>query len=107
MILLLSGLIVMFIAMGQLLLKYGADSKKSTRLINAYVLAGYAVFFLIVLVSYYLMAIIPMKNFTVIMSVSYIAVAVAAHIFLKEKINRDRVIGTLLIVVGVFVFLLD
>ena len=103
--LLLGSLIVMLTVTGQLLLKVGADSSKSERLINGYVLAGYALFFMIVVVSYLLMSIMPMMNFTVIVSVNYIAVTLTARIVLKEEISKGLIFGTALIVIGVFVFL--
>ena len=103
--LLLGLLIVMLTVTGQLLLKVGAKSSKSERLINSYVLAGYAVFLLTVAVSYLLMSIMPMKNFTVVMSVNYIAVTMTARIVLKEEISKGLIFGTALIVIGVFVFL--
>jgi uncharacterized membrane protein len=46
-----------------------------------------------------------MNHFVVIMSANYIAVMIASKVFLDEKINRDRMIGTALIAAGMFIFL--
>lgn len=91
---------------GQIFLKVGADKSKGSLAINKYILSGYMLLILTIILSYFLMKIMPMKYFTVIMSLNYIAVLFAAKVFLNEKINRDRVTGTILIATGVFVFLL-
>ena len=106
MIISISILIILLTTAGQVFLKLGADKAEDARLINSFVLFGYILFLITVLLSYFLMKIIAMKYFTVIMSLNYITVVIAAKIFLGEKINKDRLIGTILIASGVFVFLL-
>ncbi|MCK5663223.1 MAG: EamA family transporter [Thiotrichaceae bacterium] len=106
MIFLISFLIVFLTTAGQIFLKLGADRATKPRFINGYVLSGYVLFLLTIMFSYYLMKIVPMKYFTVLMSLNYITVMFAARIFLSEKINKDRLIGTILIATGVFVFVL-
>lgn len=105
MTILLSILIVVLNAAGQMLLKIGAARRNGNSLINRYVVAGYVLFFLIVLFSYFLMHVIELKYFAVLMSMSYVAVALAARFILGEQISKQRAIGTLLIVAGVSVFL--
>jgi drug/metabolite transporter (DMT)-like permease len=106
MILLTVLLIIFLTTAGQILLKVGADRSKESAFTNRYALSGYTLFILTVILSYYLMQIIPMKYFTVIMSLNYIAVMFAARLFIHEKINQDRVIGTVLVALGVFIFLI-
>ena len=106
MILLTVLLIIFLTTAGQILLKIGADQSKGSVFTNRYVLSGYTLFILTVIFSYYLMQIIPMKYFTVIMSLNYIAVMLAARIFIHEKINKDRAIGTVLVALGAFIFLI-
>ena len=106
MIISLALLIILLTTAGQIFLKLGADKAKESFFINGYVLFGYLLFLLTIMCSYYLMKIVPMKYFTVIMSLNYITVMVAAKVFLSEKINKDRFIGTMLVTCGVIVFLM-
>ena len=105
MAILITVLIVFLTTAGQIFLKIGADTSKGVRIINVYVLSGYACFLFTVALSYFLLKAIPMKLFTVIMSVNYITVMIAANIFLDEQITRNRIIGTVLIAFGVLIFL--
>lgn len=103
---LISVLIVFLTAVGQILLKMGANNSTGHQFLNPFVISGYLAFLLTVVFSYYLMKVIPMKYFTVIMSSSYIVVMVGARAFLNEAIKRDRVIGTILITSGILIFLI-
>ena len=106
MIIFIVVLIIVLTTAGQTLLKFGANKSKSSSFINRYVLLGYVMFVLTVALSYYLMQRVPMKYFTLVMSLNYIAVIISARIFLDEKINRDRIAGTILVAFGIFVFLI-
>ena len=99
-------LIIVLTSAGQIFLKLGADDSKISGFINRYVLLGYVMLVLTIVLSYYLMQRIPMKYFTVVMSLNYIAVMIAAKIFLDEKINKERITGTIMIAFGIFVFLI-
>jgi len=103
----LLGISIVFLtAVGQILLKMGADNQNARHFLNRFVISGYVAFLLTIVLSYYLMKIIPMKYFTTIMSSSYVVVMVGSRIFLGETINRDRVLGTILITIGIFIFLI-
>ena len=106
MIIFITLLIILLTTSGQIFLKLGADKSKGTNFINNYVIYGYLFFLLTIILSYYLMQIVPMKYFTVVMSLNYIAVMIVAKIFLNEKINKDRLTGTILVALGVFIFLI-
>jgi drug/metabolite transporter (DMT)-like permease len=106
MIFFITALIILFTTAGQLLLKIGANKKEGAAILNGYVVFGYALFLATVILSYFLMQEIPLKHFTVIMSINYVAVMIASKIFLMEEITKDRLIGTTLVGCGVLVFLL-
>ena len=106
MIFFITALVILFTTAGQLLLKIGANKKEGAAILNGYVVFGYALFLGTVILSYFLMQEIPLKHFTVIMSINYVAVMIASKIFLDEDVNKDRAIGTVLIALGVVVFLL-
>lgn len=98
--------IILLTAIGQILLKKSANEQKGHQFLNGLVITGYIAFLITVFLSYYLMKAIPLKHFIVIMSCSYVVVMIGAIIFLKESITKNRILGTMLIAFGVFVFLL-
>ena len=100
--------IVILTTFGQLFLKQSARlslvSGKRLKSLSLMAL-GYCLFLLTIFFSYQLMKLVPMKYFTVVMSVNYIAVMFAAHFFIKEPLERKKVIGTVLVAVGIFIFM--
>ncbi len=96
--------IIICTVIGQILLKKGALTEVKI-LSYKYIFFGYFFFVLAVYFSYFLMKIIPMKYYTVVMSINYIAVLIGAYIFLGERLNKKKIIGTCLVALGVIVFL--
>lgn len=105
MIVFISILVILLTTAGQIFLKIGADKAEYSKTINSFVLFGYALFLITVILSYLLMKIIHLKYFTVIMSLNYVTVMIAAKLFLNEEVNKDRFIGTILIALGIIIFL--
>jgi uncharacterized membrane protein len=105
MTIIISLVIIFLTTVGQILLKIGANQKTGHQFLNRYVISGYLVFVLTIVFSYILMKVIPLKYFTVIMSSTYVVVMFASRMVLNETIKKDRIIGTVLITPGVFVFL--
>ena len=106
MIVLVSILVILLTATGQVLLKIGANKQSGSRFANRFVILGYIAFLVTVFFTYYLMKVIPLKYFIVIMNISYVVVMLGAKIFLREVLTKDRILGTTLIASGVFLFLL-
>jgi len=106
MVIFLCVIVVGLTTAAQLLLKIGARSAPSAGPLNRYVIFGYALFGLTIVLSYFLMQQMQMKYFTALMSINYVAVAVASALALKEKMGRRRWAGTLLIATGVALFVL-
>lgn len=106
MVIFISLMLIVLTATGQIFLKLGANKNRVVSFINGYIIFGYILFFLTIILSYYLMKIVPLKYFTVIMSLNYIAVMVLAKLFLGENIHKNKLIGTALISIGIFVFLM-
>lgn len=100
-------LIVLLTTSGQILLKKGAIYRNEKIKSFQFIGLGYFLFILTIIFTYLLMKLVPMKYFTVIMSLSYIAVMFSANIFLNEKLERKKVIGTVLIVIGIMVFMYE
>ena len=97
-------IIILCTTIGQILLKKGALAVGKLT-IYRFIIFGYIFFVLAVIFSYALMKIIPMKYYTVVMSINYITVLIGANIFLNEKINKEKVIGTTLVAIGIIIFL--
>ena len=97
--------IVFLTTLGQVLLKKAAlaheDRKKSLLFLSL----GYSIFIVTIGLSYLLMKMIPMKYFTVIMSLNYITVMLGAKLFLNERLNRQKIIGTSLVAIGILIFM--
>jgi undecaprenyl phosphate-alpha-L-ara4N flippase subunit ArnE len=101
---LLSVVVICLTAWGQILLKLGARNPRGRGIANLHVISGYALFGAVIAISYYLMQLIPLKHFTVIMSFNYVAVVLAASLFLGEPLGRTRLLGAFLISVGAVIF---
>lgn len=93
------------VATSQVLLKVGAnkhgDKYVVRQYLNVYVLTGYLLFFLVTVINVYVFSVLPLKMANILVAVAYVAVLVLSRVFLGELIDRKRLIGVLLIVVGV------
>ncbi len=99
----LGMLIITFTTIGQVLLKLGADNKRSV-FINVYVISAYIIFLMTVLISFQLLKTMSMLSFTVIISLNYICVMLASTLFLKEEFTTNKFLGTLLVTIGIIIF---
>lgn len=97
--------IVFLTTAGQVFLKKAALSHKNRKKSLLFLALGYSIFVVTIGLSYLLMKMIPMKYFTVIMSLNYITVMLGAKLFLNEKLNRQKIIGTSLVAVGILIFM--
>lgn len=101
----LAFFIVFLTTVGQILLKKGAIYRDERTKSLLFIGLGYFVFVVIIGFSFQLMKLIPMKYFTVIMSLNYITVMFGASMFLNEKLERKKIIGTLLVAIGILIFM--
>lgn len=97
--------IVLFTTAGQILLKKGAIYSHERRKSLQFIGLGYLLFVMTIGFSYLLMKLIAMKYFTVIMSLNYIAVMFGARMYLNEKLERKKIIGTTLVAIGILIFM--
>lgn len=97
---------VLVASISQVLLKKSAMKQYDYKwgdYLNPYVIFGYGLLLLSMILTVYAYGGVELKTGPVIESTSYIFVAVLSAIFLKEKINRKKAIGLVVIVVGVIV----
>lgn len=100
---------VVIAAFSQILLKKSAQKKYDSIIkeyVNPYVISGYimlAVSTAITMLAYRGM---EYKNGPIIESLGYILVMFLSLIFLKEAIAKKKVLGNLIILLGIFIFYL-
>lgn len=96
-------------SISQILLKKSANLKYSSIIkeyLNKYVIGGYGLFFIATILVILAYTKLDYKNGAIIESLGFILVMIWSKLFLKEKIGKKRIIGNLIIVIGVIVFYL-
>ncbi len=95
-------------AVSQILLKISADKKHTGRLkeyLNPYVITGYGMLALSLLVNMYAYQKIDLRYGPVLNAASYIFVLLLGRLILKEKITQGKLCGNLLIMLGIVIAL--
>ncbi len=101
---LISGVLSAF---SQILLKKGSSVEYDSKIreyVNPYVISGYALTFTCMFVMIYAYRGIEFKLGAVLESLVYFYVMVLGKIFFNERLTVKRIVGNLLIVLGVAVF---
>ena len=91
-------------AVSQLILKTAADDPSLTGLrayLNFRVILAYALFFGCMLLNVVALRTLDLTVATVLEAAGYIYVMVLSFLFLKEKITPRRLIGNIVIIVGI------
>ena len=91
-------------ALSQLMLKKAADNPKYTGLrayLNWQVILAYALFFGCMLLNVVALRTLDLTIASVLEASGYIYVMALSFFFLKEKISRRRLIGNIVIIVGI------
>jgi len=100
---------VLISSVSQMLLKKGASfsyENKIREYLNVWVISGYFLMVLSTLCVIYAYRGVAYKNGTVIESLGYVIVMFLSKIFFGEAITKNKLIGNLLIVLGVIIFCL-
>lgn len=98
---------VIIAGFSQILLKKGAMRPHISFLkdyLNAPVIIGYTMMFMAVLASMIAYRGLPMMTVPIIEALGYILVPVLSYFFFKEKFTKNKVIGILVIIVGIIVY---
>jgi multidrug transporter EmrE-like cation transporter len=104
---------ILFTAVGQLLLKIGANSPNVNRRIpqslkpylNQYTIPGYGLLFIVTILSIYILEDMPLKVFfPLFISGNLIAIAVLSHFILHESFTNRKIMGICLIISGILIF---
>ena len=98
------------VATSQVLLKIGANRYGEQSVIrqylNGFVLTGYVLFFLVTILNVYVFSILPLKMANLLLALGYVGVLVLSHFFLGERVERQRIIGVVLIALGIGLYVL-
>jgi len=103
-IMIISGVLSSF---SQVLLKKSAQTKKDSivkEYLNAYVIAGYGITGLCMVLTMIAFMGIDLKYGAVLESLTYLYIMVLSRIFFGEKLTKKKVAGNLIIVAGVIIF---
>lgn len=96
-------------ALSQVLLKKSAVKKYDSLLneyLNFYVVPAYAIYFLAVFLDLFALRKVPVSFVPVAEASSYIFVLIFGKIFFKEKFSARKIIAMLLILAGIFIFVM-
>lgn len=100
---------VLISAVSQIFLKSSANVTYENKLkeyLNPRVIIGYGLMVLSTLCVIYAYRGIEYKNGAVIESLGYLLIMILSRLVFKEEITRNKIIGNLLILLGVFIFYL-
>ena len=101
-------LISVFVAsLSQILLKISANRTYPDRLheyLNPYVLTGYGLLFVSTLLTMVALKKVPLSWSPVLESTSYIFVSLMGYFVLKEHFTKRKLLGLLVIFIGILVF---
>ena len=103
-----AAIAVVITALSQILLKVGANKTRDLvfirKYLNTYVISGYILFIGVSLLNLYAYQYLPIKMGVVFLPFTFILVALFSYLLLKEKMNRQQFISSLIIIVGVIVY---
>jgi len=100
-------LAVALAAAGQVLLKQGSGKggrKFGVLRLNLLLVLGLGAMVLSMILNVRALSVVPLRDMAFIMPMVYILVPLLARIFLKERLNRRTIVGTMVIILGVILF---
>ena len=98
---------VLISSISQILLKKSADRIYDSRIkeyLNPLVIIAYGMFFCSMMITMYCYRYVDVSAGPIFESAGYIFVGVLGYIFLKEKFTAKKIIGMLLIMLGIVIF---
>ncbi len=101
---LFSGMLSSF---SQILLKKSAQKEKDSVIkeyLNPYVIGGYAITALCMVLTIVALKGMPFKYAAVLESLTYLYIMVLSKVLLGEKLTKKKILGNIIIVIGVIIF---
>ncbi len=96
-------------AISQLLLKKGAmvpHKSNYSIYLNIFTMSGYFFLFCVTILNLFIFNYLTMITIVFFMPITYIAIAIFSSIFFKEKIAKNEVIASILILTGIALYYL-
>ncbi len=93
-------------AFSQILLKIAARREYRSWIyeyLNVRVISAYAIFFLATLLTVYCYKVVPLSTGAMLEASGYVFVTVLGKIILKESVPKQKIIGMILVILGVIV----
>jgi drug/metabolite transporter (DMT)-like permease len=100
-------LVIVFTSIAHLCLKKGSvnlPGSKTSMYTNPYSLAAYAIFAFVAFLSIYAQKGFDLKVFFALNSLTYICIPLLSFIVLREACTRNKLIGIVIIALGVIIF---
>lgn len=101
-------LVAVFIsAVSQILLKESADKKHDSfiqEFLNPKVIIAYSIFFSATLITMFSYKVLPFSLGTILETTGYIWVALLSRIVLKEEIKKRKMVGLIIIILGILIY---
>lgn len=98
---------VFLASVSQILLKISANKSYPSKIreyLNIPVICGYGLLFVSTLLTMVALKRVPLSWSPVVESASYLFVSVMGYLVLKEKFTKKKIMGLLVILIGVLVF---
>lgn len=106
---LLGLLSVVIASFSQVMLKLGAGKTYSSKIreyLNVYVITGYGMLFVSMVLTIVAYSGLSYLNVPVIEAVGYVLVPILSYFIFKEKLTKRKVVGILFILTGIFIYYL-
>lgn len=100
---------VIIASFAQILLKKSAMMEHKSVIyeyLNVYVIFGYGIMVLGMLLNVLAYRVIDYKNGPVIESLGFLFVMILSYLFFQEKITKKKILGNVVILIGVLIFYL-
>lgn len=95
-------------AVSQILLNVSAKKEHKNRIreyVNPWVISSYIILIAVLIVNVYLLGFMNLKEENAIASSTYVFVLVLSKVILKESVTWKKIVGNIMIVVGILVFI--
>jgi drug/metabolite transporter (DMT)-like permease len=101
-----AALVILCMGFGQVSLKVGTRGKKNWlhTFLNKFTLLGLGIYLVATVSNLYALQGIYLKHMTSWLGISYILIVVLSKYILKEHVNWAKIMGCVIIAVGVFVY---
>ena len=109
-VLIFSGIYVLGViisALAQILLKKSADIERENKLkeyLNFKTIFAYGIFFGATLCSVIAYKYVPLSMGPILGTTEYVFVAILSYYLLKEKVSKKKLMGLIMIILGVLIF---